>query len=201
MTENNALTASPKTSARSFDQDKPLPRTPSVQGRSQNWFARVFQFKPATRVFALNESKIKSRKEVYKILRKWKKLGVEDVSMDKANSIIRGRVGEVNGKSPYFPSHRINTNKSFFCFICLHATHAVLRLRPVEFSAEFYTVLEHRRQANISLVRFRQERGAASSFNKVVDTLYNVMKQRGMLVEDPSRARKMISILDAFPDQ
>lgn len=76
----------------------------------------------------------------------------------------------------------------------------VLRLRPVKFSAEFYTVLEHGQQANLSLVRFRQERGAASSFQKVVDTLHLVMKQRGILVEDASRAKKMTRILDAFPD-
>jgi len=71
-------------------------------------------------------------------------------------------------------------------------------LRPVEFSAEFYTVLEHGRHANLSLIRFRQERGAASSFHKVVDTLQMVLKQRGMLVEDPVRAKKMAKVLDAL---
>ncbi|GES63155.1 putative serine/threonine protein kinase [Aspergillus terreus] len=161
-----------KPAERPVDQHKPLPARPRADGKSQNWFARVFHFKPATRVVALNASKMKARKEVYKILRKWKQYGLEEVYLDKANSIIHGKVGEVN----------------------------FLRLRPVEFSAEFYTVLEHGRQANISLVRFRQERGAASSFHKVVDTLYNVMRQRALIVEDPSRARKMTRILDAFPD-
>lgn len=75
-----------------------------------------------------------------------------------------------------------------------------LRLRAVDFSAEFYTVLEHGRQANLSLVRFRQERGAASSFHKVVDTLEMVLKQRGLLVEDPDRAKNMARILHAFPN-
>ncbi|KAF7587470.1 hypothetical protein BBP40_007191 [Aspergillus hancockii] len=154
------------------DSNKPLPRRPRSQGKSVNWFARIFHFKPATRVIALNASKIKGRKEVYKILREWKPYGLESVYIDKANSVISGKVGEVN----------------------------FLRLRPVEFSAEFYTVLEHGRQANLSLVRFRQERGAVSSFNKVVDTLNMVMKQRGLLVEDPSRARKMTRILDVHPD-
>ncbi|KAL2871542.1 serine/threonine-protein kinase [Aspergillus lucknowensis] len=142
------------------------------EGRSNNWFARVFQFKPATRVLSLNASKMKGRKEVYKILREWKQYGIEDLRLDKANSIIHGRVGETN----------------------------FLHLRPVEFSAEFYTVIEDGRQANLSLVRFRQERGAASSFNKVVDTLCMVMKQQGLLVEDPARARKMAQVLDAFPN-
>ncbi|KAL4940270.1 hypothetical protein BDV06DRAFT_230465 [Aspergillus oleicola] len=146
---------------------------PSKKGKSRtnNWLARVFNIKPAVRVVALNTSKIKGRKEVYKMLHEWKEYGIEDIQLDKANSIIYGRVGESN----------------------------FLHLRPVEFSADFYTVIEDGRQANLSLVRFRQERGAASSFNKVVDTLTMVMVQHGLLVEDPERARKMIRILDAFP--
>ncbi|KAL4989478.1 hypothetical protein BDW68DRAFT_195974 [Aspergillus falconensis] len=151
----------------------PTPR-PSARssGKSNNWFARVFQFKPATRVVALNTSKIKGRKEIYKMLREWKQYGIEDIHLDKPNSIIYGRVGESN----------------------------FLHLRPVEFSADFYTVIEDGRQANLSVVRFKQERGAASSFNKVVDTLCMVMKQRGLLVEDPERSKKMAQVLDAFPN-
>ena len=76
----------------------------------------------------------------------------------------------------------------------------VLRLREVEFIAEFFTVLEHGRQANLSLVRFKQERGAASSFNKVVDTVYMMMKNRGLVVEDPVRAKRMARVLDSFPN-
>lgn len=76
----------------------------------------------------------------------------------------------------------------------------VLRLREVEFTAEFYTVLEHGRQANLSLVRFKQERGAASSFNKVVETVQSMLKSRGMLVEDPARAKKMSRVLDTVPN-
>ncbi|KAL4924762.1 serine/threonine-protein kinase [Aspergillus undulatus] len=141
------------------------------KNRSNNWFARVFNIKPASRVVALNTSKLKGRKGIYKMLRDWKQYGIEDIQLDKANSIIYGRVGETN----------------------------FLHLRPVEFSADFYTVIEDGRQANLSLVRFRQERGAASSFNKVVDTLTMVMRQRGLLVEDPERARRMSRVLDAFP--
>ncbi|KAL6239575.1 hypothetical protein BDW75DRAFT_250423 [Aspergillus navahoensis] len=147
-------------------------RSAGSSGKSNNWFARVFQFKPATRVVALNTSKIKGRKEIYKMLREWKQYGIEDIHLDKPNSIIYGRVGESN----------------------------FLHLRPVEFSADFYTVIEDGRQANLSVVRFKQERGAASSFNKVVDTLCMVMKQRGLLVEDPARSKKMAQVLDAFPN-
>lgn len=59
-------------------------------------------------------------------------------------------------------------------------------------------MLEHGRQANLSLARFRQERGAASSFNKVVDSLCGVLLQRGLLVADPARAKKMARVLDGF---
>jgi Fungal kinase associated-1 domain len=72
-------------------------------------------------------------------------------------------------------------------------------LRPVEFSVEFFTVLEHERHANLSLVRFRQERGAASTFHKVVDMLELFMRQRNFVVEDPVRSKKMTKILDNVP--
>ncbi|CAG8890416.1 unnamed protein product [Penicillium egyptiacum] len=139
---------------------------------NHNWFARVFQIKPATQVIALNTSKVKGRKELYKLLREWRDFGMEDVYLDKTNSIVHGRVSEAN----------------------------FLHLREVEFTAEFYTVLEHGHQANLSLVRFKQERGAASSFNKVVETVQSTLARRGMVVEDPSRAKKMSRVLDSVPN-
>ncbi|CAG8009178.1 unnamed protein product [Penicillium olsonii] len=138
---------------------------------NQNWFARVFQIKPATQVIPLSISKAKGRKELYRLLREWQDFGMEDVYLDKTNSIVHGRVGEAN----------------------------VLSLREVEFTAEFYTVLEHGRQANLSLVRFKQERGAASSFNKVVETVHTTLQRRGIVVEDPSKAKKMSRVLDSIP--
>ncbi|KXG54361.1 uncharacterized protein PGRI_075050 [Penicillium griseofulvum] len=140
---------------------------------NHNWFARVFQIRPATQVIALNTSKAKGRKELYKLLREWRDFGMEDVYLDKANSIVHGRVSEAN----------------------------FLHLREVEFTAEFYTVLEHGHQANLSLVRFKQERGAASSFNKVVETVHNTLMRRGMVVEDASRAKKMSRVLDSIPNR
>ncbi|KAJ5952896.1 uncharacterized protein N7479_011309 [Penicillium vulpinum] len=139
---------------------------------NHNWFARVFQIKPATQVIALNTSKVKGRKELYKLLREWRDFGMEDVYLDKTNSIVHGRVSEAN----------------------------FLHLREVEFTAEFYTVLEHGHQANLSLVRFKQERGAASSFNKVVETVQSTLMRRGMVVEDPARAKKMARVLDSVPN-
>lgn len=176
----------PESSFESDDQRNP-PKNKRLSLANQNWFARVFQIKPASRVIALNTSKVKGRKEVYKLLREWEDYGMEDVYMDKSNSVVHGRVGEVNCESTQF------VYQTFSNFI-------VLRLREVEFTAEFYTVLEHGRQANLSLVRFKQERGAASSFNKVVDTVHLMLKSRGMIVEDPVRAKKMSRVLDAIPN-
>lgn len=174
----------------SFDSVNALnpPRNKRLSLANQNWFARVFQIKPASRVIALNTSKVKGRKELYKLLREWKKYGMEDVYMDKSNSVVHGRVSEVNCKFNRFHSRHLNADNI-----------VVLRLREVEFIAEFYTVLEHGRQANLSLVRFKQERGAASSFNKVVDTVHMRLQNRGLVVEDPVRAKKMARILDTIP--
>jgi serine/threonine-protein kinase HSL1 (negative regulator of Swe1 kinase) len=137
----------------------------------------------------MNVSKTKGRKEVYKTLREWKQYGMEDVRLDKSENIVYGRVGEGNCK----PNHPTSSKP---VHLTANIYGLVLRLRPVEFSAEFYTVLEHGRQANISVIMFRQERGAASSFTKVVDTLETVLRKRGLTVEDPARAKKMTKVLD-----
>lgn len=81
-------------------QNAPQPKECRKRGSggSHNWFARFFHVKPATRVVALKTSKVKARKDVYKVLRDWKQYGVEEVHLDKGKSVIYGRVGEVNCK-------------------------------------------------------------------------------------------------------
>lgn len=175
----------------SFEADDPRSafRSKRRSLANHNWFARVFQIRPATQVIALNTSKAKGRKELYKLLREWRDYGMEDVYLDKSNSIVHGRVCEANCESDRL---KYAANHTY--------SNAVLHLREVEFTAEFYTVLEHGRQANLSLVRFKQERGAASSFTKVVETVHSTLKRRGMVVEDPSRAKKMSRVLDSVPN-
>ncbi|KAK2800382.1 hypothetical protein FQN51_006108 [Onygenales sp. PD_10] len=143
---------------------KPEQRRPS----SQNWFARFFHLKPASKTLAFSVSKTRARKEIVKILQEWKKYGMEDIKFDKETNIVTGRVAEIN----------------------------FLRLSPVELSGEFFTVLEHGRHANLSLLHLKQERGAASSFHKVVDTLQIVLKQRGLLIDDSAKAKKMMKVLN-----
>lgn len=66
-------------------------------------------------------------------------------------------------------------------------TQPDLQLKAVHFHAQLFTVLEQGRTSNLSIARFTQERGAASSFYKVVDTLEAVLKERELTVEDVAR--------------
>jgi serine/threonine-protein kinase HSL1 (negative regulator of Swe1 kinase) len=57
------------------------------------------------------------------------------------------------------------------------------------------TVIEHGKRSHLSIARFTQERGAASSFHQVVETLETVLKCRGMLLSDERKKRMMIKTL------
>lgn len=67
-----------------------------------------------------------------------------------------------------------------------------LHIRPVMFHARVYAVLEHGRRANLSVVKFTQEKGAASSFYRVVNTLESVLKEQGHLVGDAERKKGIL---------
>lgn len=60
---------------------------------------------------------------------------------------------------------------------------------------EVFTVLERGRKANLALARFTQEKGAKSSFERVVRTLEQVLDGKGLLVENEEMARGMKSVL------
>ncbi len=68
-------------------------------------------------------------------------------------------------------------------------------MKEVEFAAEIMTVIEHGKKTHLCIARFTQERGAASSFHKVVETMESVCKCRGILVQDGERKRMMIKTL------
>lgn len=68
----------------------------SARRVSQNWLARFFHVKPASKVLALNVPKGRAKKEVTKILREWKKYGMEGVRLDKKTKVLKARVGELN---------------------------------------------------------------------------------------------------------
>ena len=64
-----------------------------------------------------------------------------------------------------------------------------MHIKPVQFHAYLYCVLEHGRKANLCVMKFTQEKGAASSFYRVVETLEKVFTDRGMMVIDPMRRK------------
>ncbi|ERF74729.1 hypothetical protein EPUS_04898 [Endocarpon pusillum Z07020] len=130
---------------------------------NQNWFAKFFHIKPASRVISLSVSRAKARREIVKILRDWNKYGLRDVISERSGGgdLIRGRVDSMN----------------------------YLHLKPVNFHAHLFTVLERGRRCNLSVIRFTQERGAASSFYKVVETLEAVLKERDFLVTELTRRK------------
>lgn len=70
-------------------------------------------------------------------------------------------------------------------------------MKAVEFAGEFMTVIEHGKKSSLCIARFTQERGAASSFHKVVDTLETVCKCRGVLLSDERKKRMMIKTLNS----
>ena len=69
-------------------------------------------------------------------------------------------------------------------------------MKEVDFVAEIMTVIEHGKRSHLSIARFTQERGAASSFQRVVDTMQATLKVRGILVADERKARMMIKTLN-----
>ncbi|VUC32318.1 unnamed protein product [Clonostachys rosea] len=135
----------------------------------QNWLARLFRVKPATRYLCLTISRRRARQEVAILLREWRKYGIRGIQVDKQRNIVFARVGTKN----------------------------YLDLKEVEFAAEVMTVIEHGKKQQLSIIRFTQERGAASSFHKVVETMKNVFESRNLLVADERKQKMMIKTLNS----
>jgi serine/threonine-protein kinase HSL1, negative regulator of Swe1 kinase len=72
-----------------------------------------------------------------------------------------------------------------------------LNLKEVSFAAEMMTVIEHGKRGQLCIARFTQERGAASSFHKIVDTINSVFSQRNLLVVDKRKIKMMIKTLNS----
>lgn len=73
----------------------------------------------------------------------------------------------------------------------------VLNIKEVHFAVEIITVIEHGKRNHLSIVRFTQEKGAASSFHKVVDTMHSIFRGRDLLVQDSRKAKMMIKTLNS----
>lgn len=72
-----------------------------------------------------------------------------------------------------------------------------LNLKEVAFAAEIMTVIEHGKKQPLSIVRFTQERGAASSFHQVVSTMKVIFDSRNLLVTDRSKQKMMVKTLNS----
>lgn len=61
-------------------------------------------------------------------------------------------------------------------------------------------VIEHgkrNQRTQLSIARFTQEKGAASSFHKVVDAINVEFRNRGLLVTDKRKTQMMIKTLNS----
>ncbi|KAL7792639.1 hypothetical protein V8C37DRAFT_380175 [Trichoderma ceciliae] len=135
----------------------------------QNWLTRLFRVKPATSYICMTLSRKRARQEVACLLREWRKYGIRSIQVDRERNIVFARVGAKN---------------------CLN-------LKEVAFAAEVMTAIEHGKKQPLSIIRFTQERGAASSFHKVVDTMRIVLTDRNLVVKDRSKQKMMIKTLNS----
>jgi len=135
----------------------------------QNWLARLFRVKPATGYLCFGIQRRRARQEMAILLRTWRKYGIKDVEVDKERNVIFGRVGARNH----------------------------LNLKEVAFAIELMTVIEHGKRNHLSIARFTQEKGAASSFHKVVDEISSQFSRRGLLVAEKRKVNMMIKTLNS----
>ncbi|TQS35366.1 hypothetical protein Golomagni_04215 [Golovinomyces magnicellulatus] len=133
----------------------------------RNWWAKLFKIKPIVRFICFSISKKRARLETLNLLREWRRFGIQDIEVDKRRSIITGQVGVEN----------------------------YLKIKNVSFAAEFMTVIEHGKRSTLSIARWTQEQGAASSFQKVVETIDKVFGERNLLVTDQKKRKMMIKTI------
>ncbi|KAM0527237.1 hypothetical protein ACHAPS_002914 [Verticillium nonalfalfae] len=135
----------------------------------QTWLARLFGVKPATSHMCLVVSRKRARQELAILLKDWRRYGIRDIQVDKERNVVFARIGSKN----------------------------YLNIKEVSFAMEIMTVIEHGKRGSLSIVRFTQERGAASSFQKVVDTIKSVFGSRHLLVTDKRKSKMMIKTLNS----
>jgi serine/threonine-protein kinase HSL1 (negative regulator of Swe1 kinase) len=81
--------------ARDANHDDPRARQIEPQ---QNWFAKLFNVKPATKYICFSVTRRRARQEITTVLREWRRYGIRDVQVDKERNIVFGKVGAKNCK-------------------------------------------------------------------------------------------------------
>ncbi|KAK4155133.1 hypothetical protein C8A00DRAFT_42187 [Chaetomidium leptoderma] len=72
-----------------------------------------------------------------------------------------------------------------------------LNLKEVSFAVELMTVIEHGKRNQLSIARFTQEKGAASSFHRVVGAINAAFGTRALIVTDKRKVNMMIKTLNS----
>lgn len=135
----------------------------------QSWLAKLFHVKPAVGFLCFTLSQRRTRREITFLLKDWKRYGIRDVQVNKERNIVFARVGAQN----------------------------FLDMKEVSFAIEIMTVIEHGKKNHLSIARLTQEKGAASTFNHLLETLDSVLKVKGVLVADERKKRMMIKTFNA----
>lgn len=156
---NSALNAYSPTTSRTHhpafpDASDAVPSHPIEV--QQSWLSRILHIKPASKILCFRIPRGKLRAELARLLRAWAQYGVRDVSLDRNRNVLTARVDKLNH----------------------------LKMKEVHFVVEMFVVLRQGRRAQLSVARFTQVRGAASSFRKVVDAVEESMRGKGWMVED-----------------
>jgi hypothetical protein len=152
----------------------------------QNWLARLFRVKPATDHICMTISRRRARQEVTILLREWRKYGIRDIQVDKQRNIVFARIAAKNCEWYLDMIAAPELTETL-----------VLNLKEVSFAAEVITVIEHGKKQPLSIIRFTQERGAASSFHRVVDTMNMIFDARALVVADRNKRKMMIKTLNS----
>ena len=141
------------------------PSTPSEPTRS--WFSRFLRLKPETRILCFSIPRGRARTEIYRLLRDWQRHGISDLVYYPQDNAITARIDKNNA----------------------------LGIKPVSFRVELFVVLQNGRKVGLSLGRWTQTRGAASSFRRVVGVVEEVLRERGVLVEEEEKWKELEGIL------
>ncbi|KAF2859668.1 Pkinase-domain-containing protein [Piedraia hortae CBS 480.64] len=140
---------------------------PIPDGDERSWFARFLRLKPCVKVIPFAISRRRCRHEMVDLMRTWEEHGIRDLLYSREMSTITARIGRENA----------------------------LHLKPVSFRIEIFVVLDRGRRANLSIARFVQVKGAASSLRKLVEVVTEIMSARDMLVTDKEKRKALLELV------
>lgn len=136
-------------------------------GIQQHWLSKFLHIKPATRVTCFQTTRGRTRGEAVRLLDNWRVHGIRDVVLDKERNRIFARLDTTNA----------------------------LGLKEVEFVIELFVVLYQGRKKGLSIARWTQRKGAASSFRRVVGEVEARLQAKGLLVNDKEMKKDMEAVL------